>query len=272
MTVTRIEPKSKLSLFEWREILEFKDLLYFLSLRDIQLRYKQTALGIVWVILQPLIPAIIFAVLFGNFTKLPSNGVPYILLVFCGMIPWNIFNSILGRAGGSLVANANLLAKVFFPRIIIPMASIGSVVLDALVSLGVLAIFLLIFQVPLTWNILAAPVFLAIAFITGFGVSLIVTSLNVYFRDFGFLIPFALQIWNYASPVVYSSELIPEKWRWLYALNPIVGLIEGFRWSVLGSSPLNVEMLCSTLTFAVLSVLGGAIIFKKVERGFVDIV
>lgn len=272
MTVTRIEPKSKLSLFEWKEILEFRDLLYYLALRDIQLRYKQTALGIVWVILQPLVPAIIFAVLFGNFAKLPSNGQPYILLVFTGMIPWNIFSNALGRSGGSLVGSANLLSKVYFPRILVPIASLGSVLVDAIVSLGVMAILMVLFQIAPGWHLLAAPLFLGASFVMALGASLIVSSLSVYYRDFALIIPFVLQAWNYLSPVAYSSELIPEKWRWLYALNPTVGFIEGFRWSVLGSSPLSLEMLLS-LGIAILAfVILGAIVFRNVERGFADIV
>ena len=272
MTVTRIEPKSKLSLFEWKEILEFRDLLYYLALRDIQLRYKQTALGIVWVILQPLVPAIIFAVLFGNFAKLPSNGQPYILLVFSGMIPWNIFSNSLNRSGGSLVSNANLLSKVYFPRILVPVACLGSVVVDAFVSLGVMAILMMFFQIAPGWHLLAAPLFLAASFIMALGASLIVSSLSVYYRDFAFIIPFVLQVWNYLSPVAYSSELIPEKWRWLYGLNPCAGFIEGFRWSVLGSSALTTEMLFSLGIATLALLIFGAIIFRQIERGFADIV
>jgi lipopolysaccharide transport system permease protein len=271
MTVTRIEPKSKLSIFEWKEILEFRDLLYFLALRDIQLRYKQTALGIVWVILQPLVPAVIFAVLFGNFAKLPSNGQPYLLLVFCGLIPWSIFSSSLGRAGGSLVGNSNLLSKVYFPRIIVPIASLGSVVVDALVSLGVLVVLLIVFQIPPGWHLLAAPLFLAAAFVIGLGASLIASSLSVYYRDFSFIVPFALQAWNYVSPVAYSAELIPEKWRWLYGLNPAAGFIEGFRWSILGSSALSNEMIFSMCVSCVAVLMAGFVVFRRIERGFADI-
>lgn len=272
MTITRIEPKKKLSLFEWKEILEYRDLLYFLALRDIQLRYKQTALGILWVVLQPLVPAIIFAILFGNFAKMPSNGQPYLLLVFCGLIPWNIFSSALGRAGGSLVGSSNLLSKVYFPRIIVPVASLGSVVIDALVSLGVLAILMLIFQIAPGWHLLAAPLFLGASFFISLGASLLVSSLSVYYRDFSFIVPFALQALNYASPVAYSAELIPEKWRWLYALNPCAGFIEGFRWSILGTSALSLEMLASTCIGAFLVMVFGALVFRKIERGFADIV
>lgn len=272
MNVTRIEPKKKISLFEWKEIMEYRDLLYFLSLRDIQLRYKQTALGVVWVILQPLVPAIIFAVLFGNFAKLPSNGQPYLLLVFCALIPWNIFSNSLGRAGGSLVGNSNLLSKVYFPRIIVPTASLGSVVIDSLVSMGVLIPLMIFFRVPLTWNLLAAPVFLLMCFMISLGVSLIVASVSVYYRDFSFIVPFAIQIWNYVSPVAYSSELIPQRWLWLYSLNPLAGIIEGFRWSILGSSALSPEMVISSSLSAVGLLITGTLVFRKIERGFADII
>jgi len=270
--ITRIEPKKKMSFFEWKEISAYRDLVYYLALRDIQLRYKQTSLGIIWVILQPLVPAVIFAVLFGNFAKLPSNGQPYMLLVFCGLIPWNILNGSISRAGISLVANANLLSKVYFPRIIMPISTLGSVFIDMLVSVGVLAVLMVFFQVPLTLNILMVPVFLVLAFLMGLGVSLIVSSLNVYYRDFSLVVPFALQIWNYTSPVVYSTELIPEKWRWLYALNPTTGLLEGFRWAVLGDAPLNTTMIITTVVFSALLLFIGSMVFRKVERGFADIV
>jgi lipopolysaccharide transport system permease protein len=272
MNVTRIEPKKRMSLFEWKEIMEYRDLLYFLSLRDIQLRYKQTALGVVWVILQPLVPAIIFAVLFGNFAKLPSNGQPYLLLVFCALMPWNIFSNSLGRAGGSLVASSNLLSKVYFPRILVPAASLGSVAIDSLVSIGVLIPLMIYFKVPVSWHLLAAPVFFAMCFLISFGVSLIVASVSVYYRDFSFIVPFVVQIWNYVTPVAYSADLIPQKWLWLYALNPLAGIIEGFRWSILGSSALNMEMLISSAISAVGLLIIGTLVFRKIERGFADII
>lgn len=272
LSITRLEPRRKLSFLEWKEIVEYRDLLYFLALRDIQLRYKQTALGIIWVILQPLVPAIIFAVIFGNFAKLPSSGHPYILLVLCGLLPWNIFCNALQRSGTSLVNNANLVSKVYFPRILVPISSLGSVIIDALVSLAVLILLLVCLQVSVGWQILLLPGFLVATFLMGLGSSLVISSLNVYYRDFSFLVPFALQIWTYLSPVAYSTELIPEKWRWLFALNPVVGLIEGVRWSVLGSSLLSPEMIISSMVGVVGSVILGTLIFRRVERGFADIV
>lgn len=272
MSVTRIQPRRRFSFFEWKEIVEYRDLLYYLSLRDIKLRYKQTSLGVVWVILQPLVPAIIFAVLFGNFARLPSNGQPYLLMVFTGLIPWSLFSNTIGRAGGSLVGNAGLLSKIYFPRLIIPLASMGSVVVDGLVSLAVLAILLALFGFGLGWHLLAAPFFLLAAFLMGLGLTLIVASLNVYHRDFGYAVPFALQAWNYLTPIVYSSALIPERWQFLYSLNPTVGLIEGFRWSVLGGVPITFTMMASMLTGLVASLVIGMAVFLRIERGFADIV
>ncbi|KEF41452.1 MAG: hypothetical protein ER33_11335 [Cyanobium sp. CACIAM 14] len=272
MSVTRIQPRRRLSFFEWKEIFEYRDLLYYLSLRDIQVRYKQTSLGVVWVILQPLVPAIIFAVLFGNFARLPSNGQPYLLMVFTGLIPWSLFSNTIGRAGGSLVGNANLLSKIYFPRLIIPLASMGSVVVDGLVGLAVLVVLLALFGVGLGWHMLAAPFFLLAAFLMSFGLTLIVASLNVYHRDFGYAVPFALQAWNYLTPIVYSSSLIPQKWLFLFSLNPTVGLIEGFRWSVLGGVPITSTMFLSMLTGLVGSLLIGMAVFQRIERGFADIV
>ena len=272
MTITRITPKRRISLFEWRELIQYRDLLYYLSLREVKLRYKQTSLGVVWVILQPLVPAIIFAILFGNFARLPSNGQPYLLMVFTGLIPWTLFSAAVGRGGGSLVANANLLSKIYFPRLIIPLASISSVLIDTLVSLVVLAGLMAAFGIAIGVKLLAAPLFLTCALVMGIGVTLVVASLNVYYRDIGFAVPFALQLWNYLTPVIYSSELIPSHLRALYSLNPTVGLVEGFRWSVLGGEPITSIMLISMIVGVAASVVAGMTVFKKIERGFADIV
>jgi lipopolysaccharide transport system permease protein len=272
MTITRIEPKRRLSLFEWKELVQYRDLLYYLSLREIKLRYKQTSLGIIWVVLQPLVPAIIFAVLFGNFARMPSNGQPYLMMVFTGLIPWTLFSASIGRAGGSLVGNSNLLSKIYFPRVIIPLAAMSSVVVDTLVSLSVLMVLMAVFGIALGWHLLAAPFFLAASLLMGTGVTLVVASLNVYYRDIGYAVPFALQLWNYLTPVIYSSELIPPHWRVLYSLNPTVGLIEGFRWAILGGHPITFTMFASMLIGLIASLAAGVAIFQKIERGFADII
>jgi lipopolysaccharide transport system permease protein len=270
--VTIIQPKRKISAFEWKELLEYRDLLYYLSLREIKLRYKQTNLGILWVILQPLIPAIIFAVLFGNFGRLPSNGQPYLLMVFTGLISWGFLSNSVGRGSGSLVSNANLLSKIYFPRIIIPLASISSVVVDGLVGIAAMVVLVVIFGIQPGAHLIAAPFFLAASLLMGLGITLLAASLNVYRRDIGHVVPFALQAWNYMTPVVYSSSLIPKKWLFLYSLNPTVGLIEGFRWSILGGDPATPLMLTSMTVGLSASLIAGMSVFKNIERGFADIV
>jgi lipopolysaccharide transport system permease protein len=270
MTVTRIKAKSKLALFDWRGLKDYRDLLYYLALRDVQVRYKQTVLGVVWVILQPLVPAIVYAILFGAFAKLPSDGQPYLLMVLCGLLPWNMFNNTVNRVGASVVANGSLISKVYFPRLIVPFASLGSVIIDALVAVAVLAVILPFFHIAIGPQILLAPIFLLFALIIGLGISLIVASLNVYYRDVNYMVPFAIQLLYYGSPVVYSSELIPERWRFLYALNPAVGFIEGFRWSVLGSTNFTLQMLIVTTASSVALFFLGLFIFRKAERGFAD--
>jgi lipopolysaccharide transport system permease protein len=270
--VTVIEPKRRLSLFEWKELVEYRDLLYYLSLREIKLRYKQTNLGILWVILQPLVPAVIFAVLFGNFGRLPSNGQPYLLMVFTGLVSWGFLSNSVSRGSGSLVANSNLLSKIYFPRIIIPLASISSVVVDGLVGVAAMLVLTVLFGIQPGAHLMAAPFFLIASLLMGLGITLLSASLNVYQRDFGHVVPFALQAWNYMTPVVYSSSLIPKKWLFLYSLNPTAGLIEGFRWSILGGEPATPLMLTSMTIGVVASILAGMAIFKNIERGFADII
>jgi lipopolysaccharide transport system permease protein len=270
--VTLIQPKRKLSPFELKELIEYRDLLYFLSLREIKLRYKQTNLGVVWVILQPLVPAIIFAILFGNFGRLPSNGQPYLLMVFTGIVAWGFLSNSVGRGSGSLVGNSNLLSKIYFPRIIIPLASISSVVVDGLVGVCAMLVLTLFFGIKPGAHLIAAPFFLIASLLMGLGITLLAASLNVYRRDIGHLVPFALQAWNYMTPVVYSSSLIPKKWLFLYSLNPTVGLIEGFRWSILGGEPATPLMLTSMTVGLVVSVVAGMAVFKNIERGFADII
>lgn len=270
--ITLIQPKRRLSPLEWKEVAEYRDLLYYLSMREIKLRYKQTSLGIVWVVLQPLVPAIIFAVLFGNFGRLPSNDQPYLLLVFTGLVSWGLLSNAVGRGSGSLVANANLLSKIYFPRIIVPLAAMSSVVIDSLVGIAALVVLVVLFGIQPGAHLLAAPFFLLASLLMGIGLTLLSASLNVYSRDIGNVVPFALQAWNYMTPVVYSSSLIPKKWLFLYSLNPTVGLVEGFRWSVLGGKPATPLMLSSMVVGIVLACVAGLAVFKNIERGFADIV
>lgn len=267
-----IRPTSGWAALNLRELWQYRDLLMILAGRDVKLRYKQTALGVVWVVLQPLIAAVIFAVIFGMFAKLPSDGLPYLLFVFCGLLPWNYFSGALQRAGNSLITDARLISKVYFPRLLIPLASTLAVLIDFAVTLGVLVVLMVIYQVAPTWRILTLPFFLIVTTLTATGVSLWLSALNVKYRDFMYAMPFLIQVWMFASPVVYAASIVPEQWRSLYSLNPAVGFIEGFRWALLGESALGIDMILSTVVFSLLIFVSGAFFFRRVERGFADVV
>lgn len=266
-----IEPQRKFSL-GLRDLWIYRDLLFILAERDIKLRYKQTMLGIAWVILQPLVTAIIFTIVFGNFARMPSEGLPYILFVFAGLLPWNLFSSSLSRAGGSLVSNAGLISKIYFPRLLVPIASVGAILVDFAVAFAVTMILMVYFGIPFTWRLAALPYFLLITLLTSMGVSLLISALSVYYRDFMYALPFLIQAWTYASPVVYSMSIIPEQWRWVVSINPAIGFIEGFRWSLLGSQGLTREMFLISTISAIVFFVFGLIVFRRVERGFADVI
>jgi lipopolysaccharide transport system permease protein len=267
-----IRPPQGLAALNLGELWAYRDLLFILAGRDVKLRYKQTALGVVWVILQPLIAALIFAVIFGRFAKLPSDGNPYLLFVFCGMLPWNLFAGVLQRAGNSLVGNSNLISKVYFPRILIPLSSTAAVLVDFAISLVVMLVFMAIYQVPPTWRLLTLPFFLLLTLLASTGVSLWLTGLNVYYRDFMYALPFVIQVWMYASPVAYASAIVPERWRALFGLNPAVAFIEGFRWAMLGHSTLTFEMVVSATLISAVFLISGIAVFRRIERGFADVI
>ena len=267
-----IEPSRGRLRLNLKEIWAYRDLLFILAGRDVKLRYKQTFLGVTWVILQPLVTAIIFTVVFGVFARLPSDGQPYILFVFAGLLPWNLFSASLSRAGGSLVGNANLISKIYFPRVLVPLASVGAVIIDFFVALAVLIVLMLIYKISPTWNMLAAPFFLLLALMTAMGVSLWISAWSVYYRDFMFALPFVIQAWTYASPVAYAMSIVPEKWRWVISLNPAVGFVEGFRWSLLGSNGLTIEMVLISTFSSLFFLFGGLLVFRRIERGFADVI
>ena len=269
---TIIRPASKISFFDMREIWRYRELLYMLAVRDIQLRYKQTAFGVVWAILQPLLPAAIFAVIFGMFAKLPSNGSPYLLFVFTGTMIWNLFSQSITRAGNSLVGNAALISKVYFPRIIVPLSSIGAVIFDFIVTSVLMAVLMLIYKTPPNVNLVFFPFFLLLALVTAAGISLWLSALNVKYRDFMYAMPFLVQVWLYATPVVYASSLVPKKFWWLYSVNPAVGFVEGFRWSVLGKGTLSATMLIVSSAVAIVALVSGLIYFRSTERKFADVI
>jgi lipopolysaccharide transport system permease protein len=264
-----IEPKAGAG--EWLELWKFRDLFRTLAERDIRLRYRQTALGIVWVILQPLAASLIFAAVFGLFAKLPSDGSPYVVFVFAALLPWNLFAGGVQRAGNSLVANSGLVTKVYFPRAVIPIASVTAVLLDFMVAAVVMVGLMWYFAVPLSWALLAIPGLVVLVLVLTVGMSLLFSALNVYFRDFSYALPFLLQVWMYATPVVYASSLVPDRLRFFYGLNPMVGVIDGFRWALLGG-PVPGISLIESMVGAALFLLVGAAVFKRVERSFADVI
>jgi len=267
-----IRPTKGWAALNIRELWKYRDLLWILVERDIRVVYQQTALGITWVVLQPLIAAVIFAVIFGYVAKLPSDGAPYLLFVFCGLSVWTYFSQALQRAGSSIVQSSQLISKVYFPRLLIPLAHVLRALVDFAVVLVVLFALMTIYRVPATLRLTAIPGFLILMALTATGVALWFSALSVKYRDCNYALPYFLQVWFYASPVIYPVSMVPEQWRWLFALNPAVGLIEGFRWAVLGRGALNGIILFITIIVSLLALFSGAFFFRRAERSFADII
>lgn len=268
----RVQRTSGWAALNLRELWTYRDLFGILAGRDIRLRYKQTILGVAWVILQPLLTSGIFAIIFGVLANLPSEGVPYFLFAFAGSLPWNLFAQSLSRAGGSLVSSREMISKVYFPRMILPMASSVAVLLDFLVGLGIMGMLLIIYQQPFTLRLLLLPLLIFINLLIAIGISLWIAAFSVYYRDFVYALPFLVQAWMYASPIAYSTSLIPEQWLWLYSLNPMVGVINGFRWSLLGQGEIPGASLLISFIVGMLMLLFGSFIFRRVERSFADVI
>ena len=255
-----------------RELWEYRDLLVFLCLRDIKVRYKQTVMGVSWAIIQPVLAMIVFTVIFGRLVKVDSNGIPYPIFSFAALLPWNLFSNGLTSASNSLVGNANLIKKVYFPRLVIPISSVLSNVVDFFLAFLVLLIMMFYYEVPLSWRMFLLPLFALLAVICSLGVGFWLSALNVQFRDVKYTLPFLTQLLMYASPVVWASTSLPEPWRQLSGLNPLAGVIEGFRWSLLGGNEAPGPMLFVSSIMAVLLFLTGAVYFKRMEKTFADVV
>lgn len=254
------------------ELWEYRELLYFLTWRDIKVRYKQAVLGMAWAVLQPLITMIIFSLIFGQLAGLPSDGIPYPLFSFAALLPWQLFSGSLQRAGTSLVGNSNLLTKVYFPRLVIPLSAVLAGVVDFAFSFVFLVVLMLYYGILPTWNLLYLPVFILLAILTALAVGLWLSALNVQYRDVQHIIPFLIQAWMYGSPVAYSASLIPDGfWRILYSLNPITGVIQGFRWVLLGAEAPGLYLWPSVAIVMVLLV-SGLYYFKRMEQTFADVV
>lgn len=259
------------ALHYWRDIWRYRELFFFLAWRDILVRYKQTAIGIAWSVLRPFATMLVFTIVFGKLAKLPSNGVPYPIMVYAAMLPWQFFANALTESSNSLIDNSNLLTKVYFPRLIVPAGSVIVSMVDFLISLVILGGLMAWYRFVPDLRILFLPVFFIMAFFASFGAGLWLSSLNVKYRDFRYVVPFLVQFGLYISPVGFSSSIVPEEWRFLYFLNPMVGVIDGFRWSLLGNAfPVNWPGLFLSLTLTLLMSAGGLLYFRNMERSFAD--
>jgi lipopolysaccharide transport system permease protein len=258
----------------WRDIWKFRELMYVLAWRDVAIRYKQTIIGIAWVLLQPLLTMLVFTFIFSKIAKLPTEGAtPYALMVYSGILPWQLFSGSLLGASGSLVANANLISKVYFPRMIIPLSSMVVSLIDFLVSLVILLGLMVWYKFVPDWKILTLPLFVAMAIFASIGPGLLIAALNIKYRDFRYVIPFVTQFGLYVSPIGFSSKLVPEKWQIIYALNPMVGVIDGFRWAILtdvGVFPWVSVVVGASVVLALM--FEGVRRFRATERGFADLI
>ena len=262
---------SKLSL-GLKELWEYRELLYFLAWRDIKIRYKQTALGVSWAILQPFMTMVVFTIFFGRLAKIPTDGVPAPIFYFTALLPWQLFANALTNSSNSLVNDSNLITKVYFPRLIIPISSTLAGVADFLIAFLVLIAMMLYYGIVPTASVVLLPIFIVFVIITSLAASLWLSALNVRYRDVRFTLPFLTQIWLFITPIIYPSTFVPEKWRFLYGLNPMAGVVEGFRWAILGKSNGVGPLMIVSALVVVIMLIGGLIYFKQTEKTFADIV
>jgi len=270
---TLIIESGRTELHYWKDLWRYRELFYFLSWRDILVRYKQTVIGIAWSIVRPLLTMIVFVVVFGKIAKLPSDGVPYPIMVFTAMLPWQFFANSLSESSNSLLANANMLSKVYFPRLIVPTSAVIVSLVDFFISFIILVVLMIWYQLMPGWRILALLPFLGLALFASLGFGLLLAALNVKYRDFRYIVPFIVQFGLYISPVGFSSSIVPEKWRLVYSLNPMVGVIDGFRWAILGEAmKVYVPGFVVSLLVNVAILIVGVGYFRRTERKFADII
>lgn len=255
-----------------KELWVYHELIYFLVWRDLKVRYKQTALGVTWAILQPFLTMVVFTIFFGNLAKVPSDGIPYPIFSFTALLPWQLFVNALSNSSNSLVNNSALITKVYFPRIIIPLSSIIGGIVDFLVAFCVLIGMMIYYGMTPTSAVYTLPLFILLAMATSFAVSLWLSALNVKYRDVKYTVPFLTQFWLFVTPIAYPISLVPEKWRIIYGLNPMTGVVEGFRWALLGKTSMNWYVLTASVTIVVVLLVGGLIYFRLTEKTFADIV
>lgn len=267
-----IRPSRRFVPLSLRDVWDYRELLVFLIWRDIKVRYKQTALGAGWAVIQPFMMMVVFSIFLGHLAKVPSDGVPYPLFVFAGLVPWTFFAQALGGASNSLVGNANLISKVYFPRLIMPFSTAASFLVDLLIALGLLGAIMAWYGRTPTVQILLLPPLVLLALVAALAVGIWLSALNVRYRDVRYAVPFLVQLWMFATPVAYAASLVPDRWRWVYAINPMTGVVEGFRWALIdtGSAPGLVLVVSAAATVALL--VSGLFYFRRVERTFADVI
>lgn len=270
--VTTIVPSRGVFSIDLRELWDYRELLFLLAWRDATVRYKQSVVGIGWAVIQPTLMMLIFTAVFGRFAGLPSDGVPYSVFTLCALLPWNYFARSLGDSSNSLVGASHLITRIYFPRLILPLSKVFSGLIDFAIAFALLIGVMAWHRIVPSRGIILLPVFMIMAIAAALAVGLWLTALNVKYRDVGFVVPFLLQIWMYASPVAYSTSIIPEKWKSVYALNPMVGVVEGFRWALLGKSAPNVVPTLVSLAIVAVLLVSGLYYFRTMERTFADII
>jgi lipopolysaccharide transport system permease protein len=267
----RIEPRKGLFSLDLGEVWAFRELLYFLVWRDVSVRYKQTIIGMAWAILQPVLTMLIFTLVFGHFAGIPSDGLPYSIFVFASLLPWNCFSQAISRSGVSLVNDSNLVKKVYFPRLIIPLAGVASPLVDFFVSFLALLVMMAWYGIALRWSAITLPLFTLLGLLCAFAAGVWLAPLNAKYRDVGHAIPFLTQFLMFASPVTYPLSIIPHKWRLIYGLNPLVGVIEGFRWALLGKTSPDFGVIGLSVLIVLGMLMSGIVFFKRMERSFSDV-
>lgn len=271
-TITVIRPRRGFRPLDLGEIWQSRELLYFLTWRDIKVRYKQTVLGAAWAVLQPFLTMVVFSLFFGRLAGVPSDDIPYPLFAYSALVPWTFFATGLAQSSNSLVGSSNLLRKVYFPRLVIPLSSILAGLVDFCIAFVVLLGMMVLYGYPPTSQLAWLPLLLILAFATSLGTGLWLSAMNVQFRDVRYVIPFLVQLWLFATPIAYPSSLLSEPWRIMYAINPMVGVVEGFRWALLGTDTAPGPMIMVSASVAVALLISGAYYFRRMEKSFADVV
>jgi len=256
----------------WKDLWRYRELFYFLAWRDILVRYKQTVIGIAWAVIRPLLTMLVLTFVFGKLAGMDSGDIPYPLVVFCGMLPWNFFATAFSESGNSLVSNAGMISKVYFPRLVVPVSSVITSFVDFLISAVLMAFIMIYYKFMPGGNVLFLPLFVVLAFATAFGSGLWISALMVRYRDFRYIVPFVVQFGLYLSPVAFKSSVVPDEWRLLYSLNPMVGVIDGFRWSILGEQNIYWPGLAISVVGVFFLIVSGIWYFRKTEKTFADVI